>query len=371
MNEPRALETWIRPELAGFAGYAACKSADVISAKLGTSADGIVKLDANENPYGAAPGVDEALKRFKSYHIYPDAQQTEMRRLLAGYCGAGFEQIVVGSGSDQLIDLLLRLFAGVDDEVINMPPTFAMYKFYADLNRSRIVNVPRDADYAIDVKAITKAVTGNTRLVFLANPNNPTGTLTPLADILNLLELGLPTIVDEAYYEFTGQTVAGYMGRYPNLMVLRTFSKWAGLAGLRVGYGIFPQAIAWCLHAIRDPYNVNAAAVVAVKASLQQLPYLMQNVNKIVAERDRLFAGLAELKWVYPYPSQANFILCRITGISATVVQQRLEEKGILTRHFGGALLENSIRFSVGTPAENDILLKALKEIGEASDVGA
>jgi histidinol-phosphate aminotransferase len=368
MNKPRALDKWIRPELAGFSGYSACKSADVISDKLGTSVASIVKLDANENPYGAAPGVDEALRQFGSYHIYPDAQQTELRTLLAGYSGADFEQIVAGSGSDQLIDLLLRLFAGVDDEVINLPPTFAMYKFYADLNRCRIVNVPRDADFAIGVRAIEKAITGKTKLIFLANPNNPTGTLTPQGDILNLLELGLPTVIDEAYFEFTGQTVADQLVRFPNLMVLRTFSKWAGLAGLRVGYGIFPEEIACCLHAIRDPYNVNAAAMVAVKASLQQLPYLMQNVRKIVAERDRLYAELKRFSWVLPYPSQANFILCRITGRQAAAVQQRLEKRGILTRHFGGALLENSIRFSIGKPAENDILLNALKEIGEALD---
>jgi len=368
MNKPGALEKWIRPELAGFAGYSACKSADVVGAQLGTSAAGIVKLDANENPYGAAPGVDEALKQFRSYHIYPDAQQTETRRLLAGYCGAGFEQIVVGSGSDQLIDLLLRLFVGVDEEVINLPPTFAMYKFYADLNRCRVVNVPRDTDFSIDVAAVRKAVTSSTKLIFLANPNNPTGTLTPQADILSLLDLGLPTVIDEAYFEFTGQTIAGYMQRYPNLMLLRTFSKWAGLAGLRVGYGIFPEGIACCLHAIRDPYNVNAAAVVAVKASLKQLPYLMRNVRKIVDERDRLYAELKRFTWISPYPSQANFILCRISGRQAGAVQQRLEEKGILTRHFSGALLENSIRFSVGTPQQNDILLNALKQIGEASD---
>jgi histidinol-phosphate aminotransferase len=135
-----------------------------------------------------------------------------------------------------------------------------------------------------------------------------------------------------------------------------------------VGYGIFPEAIACCLHAIRDPYNVNAAAVVAVNASLKQLPYLMRNVRKIVEERDRLYAQLSGFTWISPYPSEANFILCRISGRQAGLVQQWLEQKGILTRHFSGALLENSIRFSVGTPEQNDILLNALKQIGEASD---
>jgi histidinol-phosphate aminotransferase len=243
-------------------------------------------------------------------------------------------------------------------------PTFAMYRFYADLNRADVVEVPRDGDFHISVAAVKKAVTEKTKLIFLANPNNPTGTMTSQKDVLALLETGLPVVVDEAYYEFTGESAIPLMAEHPNLMVLRTFSKWSGLAGLRVGYGIFPPSIANYLHSIRDPYNVNVAALAAVYASFQDMDYLMGNVRKIVAERERLFKELGRIEWLKPYPSRSNFILCDLLKGEAKDLQQTLEDKGILVRYYAEARLSNCIRFSVGKPEEDDILLAALKEIG-------
>jgi histidinol-phosphate aminotransferase len=368
MFKDDCLDKYIRPELAGFCGYSACKSPDVMGVKLGSSVNRIVKLDANENPYGASERVKNALACFDNYHIYPDATQTEARQLLSKYTGVKENQIVVGSGSDQLIDLIIRLFAAPGQAIINLVPTFAMYRFYADLNQVKVIEVARDDDFQIDVNAVKGNITASTKLVFLANPNNPTGTIIPLNAIIELLDLGLPTIVDEAYYEFTGETVLSHMQRYPNLMVLRTFSKWAGLAGLRVGYGIFPETIANYLHAIRDPYNVNMAAVVGIRESLQDLNWLMENVKKIVTERKRFMAALNQLPWLKPYPSKANFILCQILKGSAKELQQYLENHGILTRYFGDNRLKNCIRFSVGKPEEDDILLESLKVFGEAQN---
>jgi histidinol-phosphate aminotransferase len=179
-----------------------------------------------------------------------------------------------------------------------------------------------------------------------------------------VLDTGVPVLVDEAYYEFTGQTVAPLMEQYPNLMVLRTFSKWAGLAGLRIGYGLFPPKIAGYLMSIKEPYCVNAAAMVAVRETLKDIDYLMANVKTIIAERQRLFTGLEKLGWLRPYPSQANFILCAVEKGSAADLQRELEERGILVRYFDQPLLRNCIRISVGRPADTDILLKTLKEIG-------
>ena len=139
------------------------------------------------------------------------------------------------AGSDQLIDLILRLFLEHGDEVINLVPTFAMFRFFTELCGGTPVTVPRDKNFSVDISAVKKAITKKTKVILLASPNNPTGTLTPREDILELLDTGLLVLVDEAYYEFVGQTVAPLIGQYQNLMVLRTFSKWAGLAGLRVG----------------------------------------------------------------------------------------------------------------------------------------
>jgi histidinol-phosphate aminotransferase len=323
-----------------------------------------VKLDANENNYGPSPLIERALKDYRSYNIYPDAAQNELRDLLSKYTGMPCDQIVAGSGSDQLIEVLIKLFAAPGEEIINMPPTFAMYRFYSDLNAVKIIEVPRDAEFNLNVPGIKNAVTAKTKLIFLANPNNPTGTITSKEDIISLAEIGLPLVVDEAYYEFTQESAIPLMSEYPNIMVLRTFSKWAGLAGLRVGYGVFPRLIANHLHAIRDPYNVNVAAVVAARESLNDRDYLMGNVKRIITERARLFNELCKIPWLKPYPSQANFILCDVLQGEAKGLQLSLENKGVIVRYFAETRLKNCLRFSIGKPDEDDVLISALKDIG-------
>ncbi|HET6477835.1 MAG TPA: aminotransferase class I/II-fold pyridoxal phosphate-dependent enzyme, partial [Dehalococcoidales bacterium] len=167
------------------------------------------------------------------------------------------------------------------------------------------------------------------------------------------------------YYEFYGKTVVPLVDRYPNLMVLRTFSKWAGLAGLRAGYGIFPPEIASYLIKIKLPYNVNVAALVAVQESLEDVGYLMGKVKAIIAERERLFQELRKIDWLKPFPSQANFIFCSVQKGDAGELRQRLQQKGILVRYFDQPLLQNSIRISVGRPEDTDTLVKVLQELGE------
>jgi histidinol-phosphate aminotransferase len=200
-------------------------------------------------------------------------------------------------------------------------------------------------------------------LIFLASPNNPTGNIISQRDILEIAGTGLPLVVDEAYYEFSGQTIMPYREEFKNLMVLRSFSKWAGLAGLRVGYGVFPHRIAAYIMAIKIPHNVSAAAEIAVRESLNDLAYLQEKVRLIVAERSRLFKELQQFNWLKPYPSQANFIYVAVLEGSAGDLHLRLQKKGVLVRYFDRPLLKNSIRVSVGRPEHTDALIKALKEL--------
>jgi len=234
--------------------------------------------------------------------------------------------------------------------------------------RGKFFEVIRDKNFCVDVNDVKKAITEKTKLILLATPNNPTGTIMPREDILEVLDTGIPVVVDEAYYEFTGETVAPLVGQYRNLMVLRTFSKWAGLAGLRIGYGLFPTKIADCLLRIKEPYSVNVAAQVAVRESLKDVDYLMNNVKTIIAERERLFSRLKGIEWLKPYPSQANFILCSVMRSGARELRQKLEDRGILVRYFNQPLLKDSVRISIGRPEENDILIETLNEIGEELD---
>jgi histidinol-phosphate aminotransferase len=355
---------FIRSDLASFGGYVPSKAPEILAERVKMPINGIVKLDANENLYGCSPKVNEALGDYPYFNIYPDANQTEIRGLLAGYTGVSAEHIVVGSGSDQLIDLIIRLFVGPGDEVINCVPTFDIFRFSTRLCNGKLVEVPRDEDYRVDVKAVKKAITKKTKMILLANPNNPTGTPTPRQDVLELIETGVPVLADEAYVEFSGETVTPLVPKYENLLALRTFSKWAGLAGLRIGYGIMHPQIASYLQRIKMPYNVNIAARVAVRESLKDIDYLMGKVKAIVAERERLFDELSKLAWLKPFPSKANFVFCHVLNGKAAQIQQALEERGILIRYFDIPRLQNSLRISVGRPEHTDALIKALKEIG-------
>ena len=358
------MEKLIRSNLSAFAGYSASTSPDTLKGRVEVPVESIIKLDANENPYGCSPRVTEALASYPYFNIYPDNGQAELREMLAGYTGVGAERIVASGGSNQLIDLIVRLFVGPGDEVVNCVPTFDVYRFSTEIGGGRVVDVSRDEDFAVNVGAVKAAVSQNTRLIFLANPNSPTGNITPQRDILEIVDTGLPVVVDEAYCEFSGETVAPLTGQHQNLMVLRTFSKWAGLAGLRIGYGIFPPKIAGYLMAIKMPYNVNVAAHVAVRESLKDIDYLRDKVKSIVAERERLFAELKKIKFLKPFPSQANFILCSVLKGTARELHQKLQNKGILVRYFDKAFVQNCIRISVGKPEHTDALIKALKELG-------
>ncbi len=368
MAEIAGIEGMIRPEVFAVGGYVASKSPDSLKGEVEVPVGDIIKLDANENPYGCSPRVAPALAEFPGFNIYPDAEQGELRSLLSGYAGIGREHIVASSGSDQLIDHVLRLFVGPGDEVINCIPTFDIFRFRTQMCGGTLVEVPRDENFAVDVAAVKAAVTKKTKIILLATPNNPTGTLIPREDILELVGTGLPVLVDEAYGEFAGETATQLVPQYENMMVLRTFSKWAGLAGLRMGYGIFPLTIAGYLMRIKLPYSVNVAAVVALRESLNDLEYLQKNVKAIVAERERLFAGLEKMKFLKPFPSRANFIFCSVLSGRASEVQERLQNRGLLVRYFDIPLLQNAIRIGVGKPEHTDALLKALREIGEEID---
>jgi len=355
------IEKYIRRHLADFTGYSASTSPDTLKGKVEVS--DIIKMNANENPYGCSPRVIKALAECRNFHIYPDDGQQELRRQLSAYTGVPAERIVAGHGSNTLIDSIVRLFVDPGDEVINSVPTFDIYRFSTEICGGRVVNINRDENFVIDINKIKKAVNKKTRLIFLATPNNPTGNVVPQTDILELLKTGLPVVIDEAYYEFSGETVMPLTEKYQNLIVLRSFSKWAGLAGLRVGYGIFPPRIASYMLAIKIPHNVSVAAEIAVRESLADIDYLHGRVKAIIQERARLFNELQKVTWLKPYPSKANFIYCTILKGNASDLHLKLQQKGILVRYFDRPLLKNAIRISIGKPEHTDALIKTLQGI--------
>jgi len=359
----------VRKHLESLPPYTPIEPFEVLSARIGREPSQIVKLDANENPYGPLPVIREALAKMEFPHIYPDPESRALRKSLAKFTGVDEDYLLAGSGADELIDLLMRVFLDPHDCILSCPPTFGMYPFDAELNAARCIEIPRKADFSLVVEAIRKAVEEyQPKLLFVTSPNNPDGSLIP-PDLMNEL-LSLPTLVvlDEAYIEFAGENLGASLSRIrevperENLVVLRTFSKWAGLAGLRVGYGAFPRWLMPTLWKSKQPYNVNVAAGVAAQVSLEYEDQLKKVVELLKTERGRLFEELHEIPYLMPYPTRSNFILCRVIDKDALQLKRDLAEKhGIFIRYFDKPGLKDCIRISVGRPQDTDKLLDALK----------
>lgn len=356
----------IRPRVHRMRAYEPILPFEVLSQQLGIPSEAIVKLDANENPYRSLPAVAEALAELPYAHIYPDPESRELRKALAAYHEVPVENLLASAGADELIDLVMRLFLDPGDTILNCPPTFGMYAFDAAVNGAQVVSVPRRSDFSLNLDAIEQAVQARQpKLLFLASPNNPDGGLLPPAALERLLALPVVVVLDEAYVDFApaGTSFFTKAAAFENLIVLRTFSKWAGLAGLRVGYGRFPSSLMPHLWKIKQPYNVSVAAAAAALVSLQHATQLERISGKIIAERERLYAALQGISWLAPYPSQANFVLCRVLGRDAAALKADLARAGILIRYFDKPGLSDHIRISVGKPEHTDALLAKLAEM--------
>lgn len=349
----------IREAVARLAPQTLPATLDRLATGSNLPAERIVKLDQNENPYGPSLRVQDALAAYDRFHLYPDPEGRALRERLATYTGMPAERIMLGNGADELIDLIYLLTVDPGDEVIVAPPTFGLYGARAELHGARLVEVPRLADFGLDINAVVRATTLRTKVITLVSPNNPTGNAVPADQLVRLLQLGPLVVLDEAYYEFAERTFLPLAREFDNLIVLRSFSKWAGLAGLRLGYGIFPADFMPYLWKIKPPYNVNAAALVAAQASFEDLDWLRSTVVRIRVERARLYRQLRKLTLVQPYPSQGNFLFCRVLHGEAEALREQLAACGIMVRGYAGAL-SGYLRISVGRPEDTDQLMRAL-----------
>lgn len=343
-----------------------------VAQRLGLPVGQLIKLDANENPYGPTQAAQNALSAFRGYHQYPDAVSRDLRAALGDYLAVDPSTIIVGNGSDELIDLILRLFrpglqGGGIGQVIDCPPTFGMYSLYAAANDMDCIRFERDAAFGLDIEAIATYCEQDPRpkVIYVTSPNNPDGKLLPEEHLLRLLDLPLLVVLDEAYVEFSGGSRVAWVAERQNLIVLRTFSKWAGLAGLRVGYGVFPKVLMPAVWRIKAPYNVNVAAQVAALATLQDVEAAQINIGRITSERDALAERLEGVRFLDVFRgSQANFVLVRVRDIPIAEVRAAMEARGIMLRYYGPGPLQGCIRISVGTPMQDAAVLMALKELG-------
>lgn len=319
-------------------------------------------LDANENAFGSVlpkfPGVD--LSR------YPDPLAEELRQKFGKFVGVPANKILVGNGSDEIIWLLLLAFVEVNEEVLTFTPTFSMYRVFAELLGLRVREVALEADYSLDTAKFLKQISAKTKLIFLCSPNNPTGQVLPREQLEPILKTGKLVVLDEAYIEFApDKSAVALLRKFPNLIILRTFSKAWGLAGLRVGCGLMDPAAIAVLQKVRAPYSVDALSQRLAIDALVCVNSMKIMVKEILAEKEKLAIRFWELG-LFVFPSDANFLLVRFPPkVNASkVCEKLLKQFGIVVRDFSRQKgLKNCIRITVGTFAENEKLTAALKKI--------
>lgn len=340
------------------ASYSPIEPPDQIALRLGIPESDIIKLDANENPFGVASEVLEELGKAKYLSIYPDPAQKAIRQDIADYVGCKPDNIVAGAGADELIDLICRLILNPGDKVLTFTPTFSYYKHVVELNGGKMLEVERNEDYSINAESLVNIDLNGIKLVLLCSPNNPSGNMLE-EEVLNyFLARNMLVVVDEAYFEFARMSYSGLISKHDNLIVLRTFSKCFGLAGLRVGYGIMAKPVQDAIMKIKPPYSVNMAAEVALRVCVQRQDVFADQVAAMIATRDRTIAALKEREDLEVYPSHSNFILTRLLKADAKTVKDALEAKGILLRYFNTPQLQNHLRISVGTDEQMNIFLR-------------
>lgn len=326
-----------------------------------------ILLSANENPRNLPDEIRyDIRKRLKKldYNRYPDPLANDLRDLIAQANGLDRENVLVGNGGDELLFNTALAFGGPGKRFLNTPPTFSVYEHNAFLTGTETVNVPRLADYTIDEeRVLARVAEGDIDFMVFTSPNNPTGQLVGENFLRKLLaSTDALVMVDEAYGEFSRTTCRPLLEQHRNLVILRTFSKAFACAGVRLGYLLGDAEVIGEYLKVRQPYSVDALSQLVGQAVYGNRQMFSPVIQDIILQRERLMEELSALEGIEAFPSEANFILVRMEG--ADEVWQRLLERGILVRDFSRApLLENCLRITVGTSAENDALLAALKEI--------
>lgn len=317
-------------------------------------------LDANENSLGSP------VRNSLDLHRYPSPAHNNLRKKIAGWRGVDYENIFLGVGSDEPIDLLMRIFCiPGKDSIIITPPTYGMYKVSASINDVAVKEVWLSDSFQLKTDEILAAVNNETKLLFLCSPNNPTANDLKRTDMLKIIAKfpGI-VVVDEAYIDFSRQeSMASMVQQYPNLVVLQTFSKSFGLAGIRLGIAIANPEIISYMMKVKAPYNINKLTADTALKAFDNMSLMKFNIEKIREERDYMAGQLQHADMIEKvYPSDANFLLFKIKN--AKEIWQKLAEKGIIIRYRGNEpLCENCLRVSVGMPDENIRFLKTLKEI--------
>jgi len=365
--------TWLKRQLSDVGGV---EEYDVpgegvllLAKRLGLDVKDVVKLDANENfmlPRELLASELCQLSSFLDARLYPLDQKNRLVATLAEFLDVAPNQIVIGNSSDDALETVARVFLRGGENAVSVTPTFVMYRVITNNLGHKFIEVPLKEDFSLDPDDILNACERSTHICFLCSPNNPAGNQFPVEQVKTLAERfdGL-LVIDEAYVEYAPCSIVSLTKEYENLVVLRTFSKAFGLAGLRIGYAVASPEIASALRRIQLPYNVNTVSLELALRVLKRLDLVRAAVEKVKIERARLIEAMRHISGVLPYPSDSNFILFR-TAKEARRIRDDLAERAILIRYYDSPGLENYLRVTVGTEEMNDRFLEALREIMDA-----
>jgi histidinol-phosphate aminotransferase len=358
----------VPPNVASLQPYIPGKPIEEVEREYGVS--NVAKLASNENPLGPSPrALAAAREALAGVNLYPDGSAYTLHSALAAHHGVTPDEIFVGNGSNELIELIVRTFVLDGEEVLASAQSFVAYKLAANAHGRTFMEAPMKARFHYDLEALKKLLTRKTKVVFLANPDNPTGTWFLEKDLLPLLDAAPKdtlVVLDEAYAEYVDapgyQDALALRKKYPNLIVLRTFSKIYGLAGLRVGYGLARPDLVEYIDRVRAPFNVNHVAQVAAAAALEDREHVARSRALVLEQRPVLASGLEKLGATV-VPSQGNFLLADFPGRPAKQLFEDLLREGVVLRPMAGYGFPNAQRISVGLPAENEKCLAALERV--------
>jgi histidinol-phosphate aminotransferase len=349
------MTTFFRKNVSILAGYVAGEQ---------PKQNGIIKLNTNENPYPPSPRVLQAVKKAVnlSLRLYPDPFSDSLRSVAAEVYGVRPENILAGNGSDEILSILLRSFVGPNDRVAFPVPTYSLYNTLVAIQDAHSVEL----DYAHDFALPDALFAQDAALTFVCNPNSPSGTLTPLPEIERLARsVSGVLVIDEAYVDFAESEAASVLPlvqRFPNLVVLRSFSKSFSLAGMRIGLAFASEELISGMMKVKDSYNLNRLSIIAATAALQDLAWMSRNVRRVQKSRQQLASGLSKLGYMV-HPSHANFVMAQKPGENLRAVYESLRRKKILVRYFDLPRLQDCLRITVGTREEVKTLLRELEVI--------
>jgi len=354
----------INRELHDLPSYQPGRPIEEVARELGLPASDIIKVASNENPLGPSPAALAAMQRvLANLNLYPDGNAFYLKQKLAAKLDVQPTNLILGNGSNEIIEFVGHAYMAPDVEVVVSQYCFAVYPLVTKLFGAKLVSVPAKK-LGHDLPAMLKAITPKTRVVFVANPNNPTGTVVPKAQLLRFIEqipANVLLVLDEAYIEFLDDAsdtiVLIRSGAKPNLLLMRTFSKIFGLAGLRIGYGIAHADLITAFEKVRQPFNINSIAQAGALAALEDTAHVQRTRKNNARGLKFYYSELKKLKLEF-IPSAANFVLVKVGD--GQKIFEAMQRAGVIVRPMGGYQLGEWIRITVGTPAENDRCLKAL-----------